>query len=379
MSSKHNSFYAQRHYFVLLLLALLFVGLVGRAAWLQVVQQDFLLDEGSQRQLRVLTTPAYRGSILDREGHPLAISTPVDSVWANPKQALLDKSGLKQTARLLKLDYAELLKRLQQRASREFVYIKRRVEPELAKRAADAAEGVYLQREYDRFYPAGEVVAQVVGFTNIDGIGQEGLERVHEQQLRAVPGKRKVIRNRKGEVVENIAQIRAARPGEDVVTSIDMRLQYLAYRSLAATNQALHPGRGPGSGVVRCAQPHRHESRLHARDRLSDPRFPQLRRPRPRRDSAQVEQCRRLQGGPGHAGRETVAGFSRFRLRRRHRSGLPGGLQRLPQSLQQLAPPGSGNPGLRLRDVAVHPATGPRLCGLCQRRTPARVDADPPR
>ena len=235
MSSKHNSFYAQRHYFVLLLLALLFVGLVGRAAWLQVVRQDFLLDEGSQRQLRVLTTPAYRGSILDREGHPLAISTPVDSVWANPKQALLDKPGLKKTARLLKLDYAELLKRLQQRASREFVYIRRRVEPELAQRAAAAAEGVYLQREYDRFYPAGEVVAQVVGFTNIDGVGQEGLERIHEQQLRAVPGKRKVIRNRKGEVVENIAQIRAARPGTDIVTSIDMRLQYLAYRSLAAT------------------------------------------------------------------------------------------------------------------------------------------------
>ena len=235
MSSKHHSFYAGRHYLVLWVLALLFVGLVGRAAWLQVVRQDFLLDEGSQRQLRVLTTPAYRGGILDREGQPLAISTPVDSVWANPKQALLDPSGLKQVAHLLKLEYAGLLKRLQQRANREFVYIRRRVEPELAKRVAASAKGVYLQREYDRYYPAAEVVAQVVGFTDIDGVGQEGLERVYEQQLRAVPGKRKVIRNRKGEVVENIAQIRAARPGKDVVTSIDMRLQYLAYRSLAAS------------------------------------------------------------------------------------------------------------------------------------------------
>ena len=228
-----NSFYALRHYFVLAVLSLLFAGLVGRAAWLQVVQQDFLLDEGSQRQLRVITTPAYRGSILDREGNPLAISTPVDSVWANPKQALLDREGLKKTARLLDLDYRDVLRRLQQRASREFVYLRRRVEPELAKKAAEAAEGVYLQREYDRFYPAGEVVAHVVGFTDIDGIGQEGLERVHENRLKAVPGKRKVIRNRKGEVVENIAQVQAARHGEDVVTSVDMRLQYLAYRSLA--------------------------------------------------------------------------------------------------------------------------------------------------
>ncbi len=233
--NRQHGFFALRHYLVLAVLALLFVGLVGRAAWLQVVQQDFLLDEGSQRQLRVLTTPAYRGSILDREGNPLAISTPVDSVWANPRQALLDRDGLRKTARLLKLDYSELLKRLQQRARKEFVYIKRRVEPELAKQAATAAEGVYLQREYDRFYPAGEVVAHVVGFTNIDGVGQEGLERVYQQQLKAVPGKRKVIRNRKGEVVENIAQLQAARNGEDVITSIDMRLQYLTYRSLAAT------------------------------------------------------------------------------------------------------------------------------------------------
>ncbi len=234
MSDKtHNSFFALRHYFVLAVLSLLFVGLVGRAAWLQVVQQDFLLDEGSQRQLRVITTPAYRGSILDREGNPLAISTPVDSVWANPRQALLDREGLKKTARLLGLDYRDVLKRLQQRANREFVYLRRRVEPALAQQAATAAEGVYLQREYDRFYPAGEVAAHVVGFTDIDGVGQEGLERVHEDRLKAIPGKRKVIRNRKGEVVENIAQLRAARHGEDVYASIDMRLQYLAYRSLA--------------------------------------------------------------------------------------------------------------------------------------------------
>jgi len=249
MSDKRNNgFYALRHYFVLVVLSLLFVGLVGRAAWLQVVQQDFLLDEGSQRQLRVLTTPAYRGSILDREGNPLAISTPVDSVWANPQQALLDRDGLRKTARLLGLDYRDVLKRLQQRASREFVYLRRRVEPELAKRAAEAAEGVYLQREYDRFYPAGEVVAHLVGFTDIDGIGQEGLERVYEERLKAVPGKRKVIRNRKGEVVENIAQVQAARPGKDVITSVDMRLQYLAYRSLARTIRQY--GAKAGSAVL---------------------------------------------------------------------------------------------------------------------------------
>ncbi len=232
-SSQEHAFFAGRHYFVLLVILVLFSGLIGRATYLQVYNQEFLLDEGSQRQLRTIATPAYRGTIVDRFGAPLAISTPVDSVWADPRQALLDKDGLQKVAALLGLDPQRIMAKLKQRADREFVYLKRRIEPELAEQAAAAGKGIYLQREYNRFYPAGEVVSHVIGFTDIDNIGREGLERIYQDWLKARPGARQVLRNRKGEVVENIAQVTAARPGNELQTSIDMRLQYITYRSLA--------------------------------------------------------------------------------------------------------------------------------------------------
>jgi cell division protein FtsI (penicillin-binding protein 3) len=209
------------------------LGLVTRAAYLQLYHQDFLLDEGSQRQLRTIDTPAYRGTIYDRSGAPLAISSPVDSVWADPQKALLDLPGLKKVSKALELDYRDVVENLKQRANREFVYLKRRVQPELAKQAVEGVEGIYLKREYHRFYPAGEVVAHVLGFTDIDDIGSEGLELVYENWLKATPGKRQVLRNRKGQVVEEIAQVAAAKPGKDLHTSLDMRLQYITYRSLA--------------------------------------------------------------------------------------------------------------------------------------------------
>ncbi len=232
-SSLTNAFFAGRHYFVLLVILVLFIGLVGRAGYLQVYNQEFLLDEGSQRQLRTIATPAYRGSILDRFGTPLAISTPVDSVWADPRQALLDIPGLEKVSELLGLDAGQVEAKLKQRADREFVYLKRRIEPELAQRVVAEAKGVYLQREYNRFYPASEVVSHVVGFTDIDNIGREGLERIYQDWLKARPGARQVLRNRKGEVIEEIAQVTAAHPGHELQTSIDMRLQYITYRSLA--------------------------------------------------------------------------------------------------------------------------------------------------
>ena len=232
-TSQATIFYAGRHYLVLLLLLLLFLALVVRAGYLQVYNQEFLLEEGSQRQLRTIDTPAYRGSILDRFGMPLAISTPVDSVWANPREALLDMHGLEKVSKSLGIDYKETVARLKQRANKEFVYLKRRLKPELAEQSVEGVQGVYLQREYNRFYPAGEVVSHVLGFTDIDNIGQEGLERVYQDWLKAQPGKRMILRNRKGQVVEDIAQVSAARPGRDVQTSIDMRLQYITYRSLA--------------------------------------------------------------------------------------------------------------------------------------------------
>ncbi len=232
-SPNQARFYALRHYFVISVLLGLMGALVARALYLQIVEKDFLSSQGVQRQIRMIETPAYRGTIMDRFGTPLAISTPVDSVWVNPGEILRNLPALKQVVKKLKLDYPATVTLLKRKADREFVYLKRQLEPGLARQVADGVEGVYLQREYHRYYPAGEVVSHLVGFTDIDDRGQEGLELVYEDWLKAQPGKRRVIRNRKGAVVEEIAQVKRARSGNDLTSSIDMRLQYIAYRSLA--------------------------------------------------------------------------------------------------------------------------------------------------
>ncbi len=241
-------FLGTRHYFVLLVLISLLAGLMVRALYLQVVEQDFLTSQGVQRQIRTIETPAYRGAILDRFGTPLAISTPVDSVWVNPSEILGDLAALKQVTRKLGLDYRTTVTMLKQRADREFVYLKRQLEPEFARDIAAGFEGVYLQREYHRYYPAGEVVSHLVGFTDIDDQGQEGLELTYQDWLRAEPGERRVIRSRRGEVIEELAQLKPAESGNDIYTSIDMRLQYIAYRSLARAIQ-FHAARA-GSAVL---------------------------------------------------------------------------------------------------------------------------------
>ncbi len=226
-------FYTGRHYFVLLLLLCLLAALIGRALYIQIVEKEFLADQGGQRQIRTIETPAYRGTILDRFGTPLAISTPVDSVWVNPAEILQNLPALKKVVAKLGLDYRETVDLLKQKANKEFVYLKRQLEPELANRVADGVDGVYLKREYHRYYPAGEVVSHLVGYTDIDDRGQEGLELMYDGWLKAQPGKRRVIRNRRGAIVEDIAQVKRAQSGSDLTTSIDMRLQYIAYRSLA--------------------------------------------------------------------------------------------------------------------------------------------------
>jgi len=241
-------FLGVRHYFVLLVMLSLLAGLVGRALYLQVVEQDFLTSQGGQRQIRTIETPAYRGSILDRFGTPLAISTPVDSVWVNPGEILENLDALKQVTDKLKLNYRDTVTLLKQRANREFVYLKRQLEPGFARAVASDIEGVYLQREYHRYYPAGEVVSHLVGFTDIDDQGQEGLELAYQDWLSAQPGQRRVIRNQRGEVIEELAQVTPAESGKDVYTSIDMRLQYIAYRSLARAIQ-YHAARA-GSAVL---------------------------------------------------------------------------------------------------------------------------------
>lgn len=241
-------FLIARHYLVLGMMLCLLGGLVGRAFYLQIVEQEFLADQGEQRQIRTIETPAYRGAILDRHGSPLAISTPVDSVWVNPGEILKDLPALKSVVRKLGLDHRSTVASLKQKAAKEFIYLKRQLEPEVAQVVTKDVDGAYLQREYNRYYPAGEVVSHLVGFTDIDDIGQEGLELIYENWLQAQPGQRRVIRNRKGEVVEELAQVKRSRSGNDIITSIDMRLQYIAYRSLARAIQ--YHGAKSGSAVL---------------------------------------------------------------------------------------------------------------------------------
>ena len=171
-------FFFGRHYFVLFILLCLLTSLVGRALYLQIVEKEFLFSQGEQRQIRTIETPAYRGTITDRLGTPLAISTPVDSVWVNPSEILQNLPALKQVASKLGINYRKTVALLKQKAHKEFVYLKRQLEPELAGQVAAIADGVYLQREYHRYYPAGEVVSHLVGFTNVDDQGKEGLELI---------------------------------------------------------------------------------------------------------------------------------------------------------------------------------------------------------
>jgi cell division protein FtsI (penicillin-binding protein 3) len=227
--------YAGRRYFVLALFGMAFAALIWRAVDLQVFNQDFLQNQGDARHLRVVTLAAHRGMILDRNGEPLAVSTPVDSVWANPQELAIAREYWPALAKLLELDHDQLRRLLEARADREFVYLKRHVDPVIAAQVrALGAPGVSLQREYRRYYPDGEVAAQVLGFTDVDDVGQEGIELAFDEWLRGEPGAKRVVKDGKHAVIENVESIRPARPGRDLVLSIDRRIQYLAYRELKA-------------------------------------------------------------------------------------------------------------------------------------------------
>ncbi|MDX1433604.1 MAG: penicillin-binding protein 2 [Gammaproteobacteria bacterium] len=241
--------FAGRQVLVRLVLVAVAGGLLWRAVDLQHVEKQFLIGQGDARHLRVVPIPAHRGKIVDRNGEPLAISTPVDSVWANPRELAAASDRWAELRRVLGIDLKQLERVVAERGDREFVYLKRHLAPELAERVAQAAiPGVHLQREYRRYYPLGEVAAHVVGFTNVDDIGQEGMELAFDERLRGVAGTHRVLRDRLGRFVEEVESIRAPKAGEDLVLSIDTRIQYLAYRALLAAVKR-HKARG-GSVVV---------------------------------------------------------------------------------------------------------------------------------
>jgi cell division protein FtsI (penicillin-binding protein 3) len=217
-------------------LALAAIALVTRAAWMQLLHNDFYQRQGDARFLRDIPIAASRGAILDRNGEPLAVSTPVASIWANPQELLQYPDHLPGLAKALDINPDALVQRLAQRADREFVYLRRHLSPDATEAIlALQIPGVAAQREFRRFYPAGAVAAHVLGFTNIDDVGQEGLELAFNDWLTGKPGVKRVIRDRLGRVVENVDLLRAAEPGRDLVLSIDRRLQYLAYRELSAS------------------------------------------------------------------------------------------------------------------------------------------------
>ena len=210
-------------------------GLVYRAVNLTLVDHSFLAKEGDARFSRVVQIAAHRGTITDRYGEPLAVSTPVDSIWVNPKELALAPDQIPRLAAALKLDRQELARRVTTNLDRDFLYLARHKEPSEAQQIkALGIPGVYLSREYRRYYPSGEVAGHILGFTNVDDAGQEGLELAFDHWLAGQNGAKRVIQDRYGRIVQDVESIRPVRPGRDLVLSIDLRLQYIAYRELKA-------------------------------------------------------------------------------------------------------------------------------------------------
>ncbi|MDV3240875.1 MAG: penicillin-binding protein 2 [Methylocaldum sp.] len=228
--------YSGRWYFLLIVMLVAMTGLIGRAVYLQVLDRQFLKRQGDLRHVGILPVPAHRGRIFDRNGELLAISTPVKSIWVNPKEfreAQIPADKRKALADLLGLSSGALEKHVGSDEHRSFAYLKRRISPELADQViALGIAGVYSEREYRRYYPTGEVAAHLVGFTNIDDKGQEAMELAYDDWLKGVEGAKRIIRDGKRRVIEDLESIRPPVPGKDLALSIDQRLQYLAYREL---------------------------------------------------------------------------------------------------------------------------------------------------
>jgi cell division protein FtsI (penicillin-binding protein 3) len=218
-------------------LGLFLIAVIASAFQRQVVEREFLQQEGADRYLRDREIPARRGMILDRNGEPLAVSSPVSSVWANPRKLVRMPDAIADLAEAMGMERSALKKRIEERRTKAFIYLKRRIAPEQAKAVAQVKNQykireLGLQTEYRRFYPSGEIFGHVIGFTDVDDQGIEGMELAYDDWLRAEPGLRRVIKNGRHEVVAEVERIRAPRHGKDLVLSLDRRLQFLAYREL---------------------------------------------------------------------------------------------------------------------------------------------------
>ena len=241
----HTASFRWRAYLLFGLLACSAVALVWRAVELQLIDKGFLQKRGTQNFSRVIEIASHRGTILDRYDEPLAVSTPVDSIYANPKELALASDQFPRLAKALKMGDQELTRRITSNLSREFLYLARHLQPADAQKIkALDIPGVYLMREYRRYYPAGEVTGHVLGFTNVDDAGQEGLELAFDHWLAGEDGQKRVIQDRYGHIVQDVESIRAVRPGRDLSLSVDLRIQYLAYRGLKAAIRETHARAG---------------------------------------------------------------------------------------------------------------------------------------
>lgn len=249
MMKLEGALYPWRFRLMLGLLALM----VGAIAWriidLQVVDRDFLIGQGDARSLRHIPIPAHRGLITDRNGEPLAVSTPVTTLWANAKELQIAKDKWPELAAALGQDPKALSERLEAQANKEFIYLVRGLTPEQGQQVLDLkVPGVYGIEEFRRFYPAGETTAHMVGFTDIDDHGREGVELAYDEWLAGVPGKRQVIKDRRGRLIKDVQVTKNAKAGKPLALSIDLRLQYLANRELR--NAIIENGAKAGSLVI---------------------------------------------------------------------------------------------------------------------------------
>ncbi len=244
-SNRTIQFLPWRFRFVLIGFALVIIALISRMVYLTVIDRPFLLRQGASRYLRTVNVPAYRGMILDRNGQPFAVSTPVDSIWINPQDFPATFNNVHKIAHLLGLSQSSIRRVLKSHRKSQFVYIERNVNPDLSSKIkAQAIPGVYLQHAYRRYYPQGEAASQVVGFTNIDDQGQAGLELAYDSWLNGKPGKERVLKDRYGHLVAVLDDVESAGPGHNLTLSLDQRIQYLSYEVLKSTIQKFHAQSG---------------------------------------------------------------------------------------------------------------------------------------
>ena len=225
--------FARRGAVVAVVFAAIGASLVARAVQLQVLDKDFLNRQADSRHLRSESINAHRGTITDRHGEPIAISTPVDSIWVDPKAIAPAIGRLGELAAELDIDSESLERRITRSMDKEFVWVRRGISPERTRDVLDlGVPGVNVRREYRRFYPHGEVTGHLIGFTDVDDLGQEGIELAYNYWLAGEPGEKRILKDRLGRPVENVESVRPAHHGKQLELSVDLRIQYLAYRML---------------------------------------------------------------------------------------------------------------------------------------------------